>query len=333
MSKLQKLDDVLKELEAEVDNLQEIHRVYTKIESLSEDYQKVIEEIQNNYELLENLLEKHENFQGQVLEKIENSVEGSTESLGKVIAEEVHNGIERILQANLTFQNVLNVYLENFKELEIEFKVLSENFEKNSLEFQSKHLVHQKEIIDTLQNYIQTQQEQFLNIQSFLVNFHDEQKSFESKLLSNQEEQLKLFKKNHEEFLAKFEKSFESLSEYIKAFKTDLENLILELLLGIRESQENFQTSIRKEQKEYYRDLEDLVRIKLDENKSETKLFVEQLISSLKESLVYKVEKKIDEIKEKIIVTQRNNMIVAVIIILFGLVGLMMLLKRIGYGV
>lgn len=48
---------------------------------MSADYQKVIEAIQNNYELIENLLSKHENFQENVLEKIQNSVNERTVNL------------------------------------------------------------------------------------------------------------------------------------------------------------------------------------------------------------------------------------------------------------
>lgn len=314
MNKLQKLDDVIQELENEVINLQEIHRVYQQIENLSADYQKVIEAIQNNYELLENLLNKHENFQENVLEKIQNSVSESTVNLEQVIANEFQNGIQNILQANLTFQNVFNTYLDNFNEFLTIFNNISENIQKSSEDFQSKHLENQKVIVETLQNYAQIQQEISLNLQNFLTNFYDQQQKFHVDYLNQ-------LKKNHEEVLGNFYKAFESLSEYVKSFKSDFESLIVKWLLEFRESQENFQENLKKEQKVYYRDLEDLVRIKLDENKSEIKVFVDQLISSLKESLSFKIEKQMEEAKKNIVNTNRIWMIINLLLtIVIGVV-------------
>lgn len=145
---------------------------------------------------------------------------------------------------------------------------------------------------------------------------------------------------SYNEIILKFEESSESLEKIIllhKEFQESLGRSLKEIeeqnrhgIAELSKLVENKTDIIRKENKEFYKELDSSIRIKLDENKLQIKQLIESERNQIKQIFELEFAKNFRELRESfeteitshVQILTRNQKAIKILIVLFGAISL-----------
>ncbi len=138
------------------------------------------------------------------------------------------------------------------------------------------------------------------NLQKFNVTLEDFDKEVgKLKAVSEAYQKLQSLTSAYDEISNQFKKNsaaLENINQHLKIEQEKIDNYLVELSKIIEEGT----NQIRKENKEFYKDLEDTIKIKLNDNKSEIKQLIENERNQLKQIFEIEFSKNTKELKQDI---------------------------------
>lgn len=121
--------------------------------------------------------------------------------------------------------------------------------------------------------------------------------------IQNSNENLQSVLKQHLDFQNEIKKNIADIEKQYSKNKSDIQSLLNSKLDEIKQQNKIFEKALteiaenlRKENKQFYRDFEDTVRIKLAESKSEIKQLIEQETIRLKDIFTSELDKQLSQV-------------------------------------
>lgn len=263
MTKLEEFNNILSEMETEVSNLKELNEVYSKVDKLAKDYETTISALEANGAKLEAISKEHQTFQQNIqhsLAEIGTQYQQNKQDLSSFFADKMANFQADVKKQGDSFEKNIVELVKNISKEEIER--VYRQMDSIAKEYE--------EAINNLNNSNEKLQESSQEYQHTQTNLHKKLVEIEAQYQQNKQD------------LTNF------LAGKIDTLQTETKGQIKNLDDGLTKIVEE----LSKNNKQFYKDFEDTLRIKLAESKSETKLLVESELSKMKENFATELEKK-----------------------------------------
>lgn len=263
MTKSEKFDAILDKMEKQVLDIEELNKVYQKVDKLSQEYASATATLKENSEKLGIISKEHHSFQ---------------QNIQDVLAE-----IETQYQQNK--QDLSSFFADKMANFQADVKKQGGSFEKNIIELVKNISKEEIERVYRQMDSIAKEYEEAIN------NLNNSNEKLQESSQEYQTTQDNLYKKLSE-IEAKYQQNKQDLTDFLAGKIGDLQTETKGQIENLDDGLTKIVEELSKNNKQFYKDFEDTLRIKLAESKSEIKHLVEAELSKVKEVFVLELEKK-----------------------------------------